>query len=156
MNCFIQDAPVPSNALVRREMNFGQPIVGIASVPYRIELTVAEFVELIRTPYAQLVRELIEDEPNDDCSFNEINRVRDMGWPELDRILTEDSALLFDVVREWLASDIIDGALRTNVNEMAKPSYAINSLQRIFTNTDRVCMCGEALRYPEPEPTSAE
>jgi hypothetical protein len=146
--CFVGDTVVPPSSLTRREMNFGQPVAGIAPISYRIEVDAGQFADLIREPYARLVRELIEDDPNDDGSFAEINRLRNEGWPELEKLLKDDPTLLFDVVREWLAFDLLDAALRADPVEATKATYAINSVLRIRTSDGRVCLTGEALRYP--------
>lgn len=128
-------------------MNFGQPVKGISPVPYRIELNTEEFVELIRAPYSQFLRETIEDEAHDDGTFEEINRLREHGWPDVDRIWKGAPGLLLDVVKEWLAMEILDAALGSQTANMAKPAYAINSLERLDVSGSTIRLFGEALSY---------
>ncbi len=148
MRCLVNGQEVPNTALVRREMNFSQPIPQATWVTYTISLPVQEFVDKLEKDFQRAA-----EEEKADARFHKkgewpiIDRWEELDFPPPKKMLVEEPALLESLVQEYFAFEVLDRFL--SGPEPGLPAYLINSLDRVRIKDGWIDLEGVAYQHPQ-------
>ncbi|GAA4441360.1 hypothetical protein GCM10023155_47020 [Bremerella cremea] len=120
-----------------RGLGFGEATAGAFELlPYRIELSVAEFQSAIQQAFDVFVEETQRDDRLTNGSL-EIPALKRHGYPSFDVLYDASPADLCTIVQDFLFLELLDGLLGNSLPTECQ--FAINSLEAIaFTENDVV------------------
>jgi len=140
----IEGSLVPGDRVIARPMNFGQPIAGEIPLRYILQVPVQDFCGHMEEQYRQCVTELQEDIAayGDDDDGVDVAVMR-VGWPPLETLLREHTALAAEFMKVYLAVEVLNtwalGAQQVN-------DYLLNSFDALAVERDAVAIAGLCYR----------
>ncbi|MEW4453786.1 hypothetical protein AB1L30_14020 [Bremerella sp. JC817] len=125
-----------------RQLGFGEVTVGdFELLPYRIELSPAEFQSAIQQAFDAFVEETERDDRRTDGSL-EIPALKRHGYPSFDAFYEVSKADLCTIVQDFLFLELLDGLLGNSLPTECQ--FAINSLDAITFTENNVVVTGTA------------
>lgn len=145
LRCFVDERPIETTSLTRRQMNFGQGCPGLPAHAYRLEAETGELVAVMRGAFEQLSKELIDDLPYD-ADSEEVRSLQALGWPSLEALLRIDAGLLARVLSTYLLHEVLDTLLPHRVEDLVFPVYTVDSVSTLEIDPSTVRI--EGIAYP--------
>jgi len=138
----IDGEEVPSEAVARRAMNFGQPVSERQPLAYELSVSMREIPELLDQAQVRTARELQEDAALGD--EDEIAaELRVLGWPTLERLAERHTSLLIRYIRTYLVDELLDSVAQTPASSA---HYQLNSVDEVELSEDRLIVRGQSYR----------
>ena len=139
MKCYIAKNITSSTKIMRRLMNFDQPIIGKESLLYEIKITHGEFLNIFSSEYEDFIEGERDDTDYELGEWTELDRLRELDYPSLATLCEEHDELLEKLVLEWFKGDL----LYKLFPESAEGVYLINTLDIISISSKIITLQGQ-------------
>jgi hypothetical protein len=145
LRVLIDGGTVDPRMVFCRGLNFGQRIPDRTAERYVVEVDRSTFLALLEPVYDEFRREMIVDERYTPFT-DELERLKDAGWPDLGPLVDEHAGLAEEVIRIWLSMDVLEGLLSDHSTELPR-RYLCNTLDRVRFEGDEFSLEGDAYRF---------
>jgi hypothetical protein len=146
LRVLIESSDVDPRIVYSREFNFGQAIPGATTLRYVITVDRSTFLALLDPVYAKFREDMIADEKYDPFT-DELARLKDAGWPDLEPLMTHHAALAHEVLCVWLNTDALEGLLADHPPGVPPTRYLCNSVDRVRFADSEVVLEGDVYRF---------
>lgn len=145
MKCTLDERDISASSLMCRPMNFSQPVPGLLPLSYRMSIETVQLMKFILADYNEFIQGEQEDNSNEPGEWPTLDSLKQLGYPPLAMLVQQAPQLLEELIKEWLTMEVLD-TLFPYSQELTKPQYSINTLDKVRIDTKLAVLEGQA--YP--------
>lgn len=138
----VNDQPARLDTVQLRGLNFGRSCPDFPIVAYSLVLPLTYLANQMADFYHEFVQDDLEHGTDDDREL--VLHIRELGWPELSRLVQIDPALFLSFVKHYLAFDFLS-LIHKRFAQESNPRYIINSVDDVNIVGTKICFSGVAL-----------
>ncbi len=123
-----------------RQLGFGERVLNRETFLFKVIVNLVEFQKIIENSFNEFVMEMKEDDEN--TGEQDIKELFEYNYPSFEQLLQTDRLTLSKVIRDYLFFEFLEGLFGQNDIDVCL--YAVNRLDNIEIDSDKVCITGEA------------